>query len=78
MTATVSLHDTNIAIGLLDGRQVALDRLALLGATVETSAISQITRIELLGWQAITAQHEAKVMHLLASLQILQLDATVE
>jgi predicted nucleic acid-binding protein len=78
MSGTASLLDTNIAIGLLDGRQAALDRLAMLGAAVATSAVSQITRIELLGWHAISARHEAKVLQLLTSLQVLPLDAAVE
>ena len=70
--------DTNVIIGLLEGPGAARALLDAHGATTATPAVSQITRIELLSFQALTGDDEARIRTSLAAFPIVLLDAAVE
>ena len=78
MNGIVDLIDTNIVIGILAGQLNTLQHLADLGASVPTSAVSQITRIELLSWPSMTAKGEVDTLALLSSVQVIFIDDAVE
>lgn len=52
MSGPEFLFDTNIVIGQLKGAPAARDLIAAHGAVPSTTAVSQITRMELLGYPA--------------------------
>ena len=52
------LLDTNIVIGLLKEYEPAINLVEEIGVVLEKSAVSQITRMELLGHPKITLDDE--------------------
>jgi predicted nucleic acid-binding protein len=70
--------DTNIVIGLLDGRESARHILDRHGARPSTSGVSQITRLELLGFAGLSAIDEGRILAFLTAVTVLPLDAIVE
>jgi predicted nucleic acid-binding protein len=70
--------DTNIVIGLLDGRASARHILDQHGAVPSNSAVAQITRVELLGFAKLTATDEARIRAFLSAVSCLALDEHVE
>ena len=58
MTGIKFLLDTNIVIGLLKEYEPAINLVEEIGVVLEKSAVSQITRMELLGHPKITLDDE--------------------
>jgi predicted nucleic acid-binding protein len=78
MSGPEFLLDTNVVIGQLDGRVEARDILEKTGAVPDRSAVSQITRMELLRSPGITPVHETRVLDFLNSVEVLLFDTAVE
>ena len=78
MTAVAFLLDTNILIGLAKGPGPAREMLDAMGAKPENSAISQITRIELLSFPGLTDDDEIAIQTLLSPLTVYAIDAAIE
>ncbi|WP_346293275.1 type II toxin-antitoxin system VapC family toxin [Sphaerothrix gracilis] len=78
MSGTKFLLDTNIIIGLIKGSSAALDLLQYLEAIPQTSAYSFITRIELLGFPALTDAEAQATTTVLQTMQYLPLTAATE
>ncbi len=72
------LLDTNVVIGILDGRQPALDLVQQNGARLNECAVSQITRMELLSFPAISAPQEAAFRQFLSSVTVLLIEQAAE
>lgn len=78
MAAHEFLLDTNVAIGHIDGQQQALGVLAQHAATLANTAISQISRIELLSYPAITPFQQRRIADWLATVAVIPLDEAIE
>ena len=78
MTPRRFLLDTNVSIGYLDGHEPARKLLELRGATPLNSAMSQISRIEMLGFAALPLDAENHIVELLQAVAILPIDEAVE
>ena len=72
------LLDTNVAIGLLKGNADATTLKRNLGVPTGGNAISQISRIELLGFPGMTKVAEIDVRRFIGFCQVLLIDDTVE
>ncbi len=72
------LIDTNVAIGYLDGREQVRELIERHGAAPGNSAVSQITRIELLSFPAITPDEEARINSLLSTVTVILIDEAIE
>jgi predicted nucleic acid-binding protein len=72
------LLDTNVLVGLENGAEAALNLVEKNGVSPSNSAVSQISRIELLSWHALTADQERRLTAMLAAVAILPLDDAVE
>jgi len=72
------LLDTNVVIGLLkqDSKTVAL--VERYGLEFDRCAISQITRMELLGFPGLQVQEEQEIQEFLNSCTIILLNSEVE
>lgn len=68
------LLDTNMVIGLLKESDAAITLAERAGLDLEKTAVSQITRIELLGYPKITDEDEHVIHAFLNECQILLLD----
>ncbi len=78
MTGVAFLLDTNILIGLAKGPGATRDLLDTSGAKPENSAISQITRIELLSFPELTTEDEVALRTLLSALSVIAIDDLIE
>ena len=78
MSGPEFLFDTNLVIGLLKGRAEARAMITRNGAAPATTFVSQITRMELLGFPGITASEEDGINGFLASARVLLLDERIE
>ena len=72
------LLDTNFAIGMLQGLAPARAVIDESGALPEVSAVSQMTRMELLSFPSMTADDETKVQALLSAITVILIDDQVE
>ena len=72
------LFDTNLVIGHLKGRLDARAMISRNGAVPASTAVSQITRMELLGFRSITMLEEARINEFLVSIHVLLLDERTE
>ena len=72
------LLDTNIIIGLLKGNTAAIDLMRQTGCGLSDMAVSQITRMELLGFPHITKQEIEMIQRVLSAVSILQIDEAIE
>ena len=70
--------DTNIVIGLLKGYEPAVQLVASTGLPLNQAAVSQITRLELLGYTGITAVEEVAIQLFLQSVTCIHIDQDVE
>ncbi len=70
--------DTNIIIGLLDGRESARHVLEQQRARPSNCGVSQITRLELLGFAGLSAGEDGKIRAFLSTVTMLRLDDFVE
>ena len=76
MSKLAFLLDTNVVIGLLNNRAAAT---ALVGdAELDCLAISQITRIELLSFHALSIEAEAQVQRFIRTVKVLELNDGIE
>ncbi len=78
MSGIEFLLDTNIVIGLLKGHGPAVDLAERVGLRLDRAAVSQITRIELLGFPGLTETEEAVTRQFLACCEVLPLSQAVE
>lgn len=72
------LLDTNMVIGLLKGHTPAVTLAEQSGFALDKAAVSQITRMELLGYPQLTDEEEQTIRAFLAHCQIRLLDEQVE
>ena len=78
MTGTEWLLDTNMVIGLLKGHAPAIALAEQSGLVLERAAVSQITRMELLGYPQLTDQEEQQIRAFLAACQVQLLSEAIE
>lgn len=76
--STKYLLDSNILIGLLNGKQEVLELLEQHQAEPRNCAYSSITRMEVLGWSGITTEQERLAERLLASMRHIAVDLAEE
>ncbi|PPD47991.1 MAG: VapC toxin family PIN domain ribonuclease [Methylobacter sp.] len=72
------LLDTNIVIGLLKESEAAIALAEQTKLELSKTAVSQITRMELLGYPKLTAEDERVILAFLNECQILLLDEHIE
>jgi hypothetical protein len=72
------LLDTNMVIGLLKGHGPAIALAEQSGLTLDQAAVSQITRMELLGYPKLTEQEEQEIRAFLSSCEVRLLSETIE
>lgn len=78
MTGIDHLLDTNVVIGLLKGSQAAIDLASSAGLTLHRAGVSQISRMELLGFPGLTEEEERATRAFLEACQVVGLTAEVE
>ena len=78
MPVALFLLDTNVVIGLLQGKTTILDLLSPRGIALENCAVSQITRMELFSFPGILPAEEKRISALRAKLEVLMIDDDVE
>lgn len=72
------LIDTNVIIGLLKNTPAALKLVQDNNLRPRLAAVSQITKIELLGFHRITPEEEHEVLMFLKRVTVLPIDTSVE
>jgi predicted nucleic acid-binding protein len=72
------LLDTNIVIGLLKGNDDCTALIQSANCDLADMAVSQITRMELLGFAGLSASDEQTVVQLLSCVQVVLLDEVIE
>ena len=78
MTGTDHLLDSNIVIGLLKGDPAVVALALQSGLTLSRAGVSQITRMELLGFPAITPAEEQATRALLNLCQMIGISDEIE
>jgi predicted nucleic acid-binding protein len=78
MSGAKFLLDSNMIIGIDNGFEPARALLLKYTANVEDCAISQITRIEVLGFHGLTAVEEARAKFIIGSVRVILLDESIE
>ena len=78
MTGTDHLLDSNIVIGLLKGDPAVVALALQSGLTLSRAGVSQITRMELLGFPAITPAEEQATRALLNLCQVIGISDEIE
>jgi predicted nucleic acid-binding protein len=72
------LLDTNLVLGLLQGNVAAIDCANSAGLSLAHAGISQISRMELLGFAGISDREQSAIEALLVQLQVLSISPAVE
>ncbi len=72
------LLDTNVVIGLLHGQEASIALVKAANCQLAEMAVSQITRLELLGFPGISAQEVQVIEAFLSNIQVLPISANVE
>ena len=72
------LLDTNMVIGLLKDTEAAINLAEKSQLDLEKTAVSQITRMELLGYPKLTAEDEQVIHAFLNECRVLLLDESIE
>jgi predicted nucleic acid-binding protein len=72
------LLDTNLVLGLLQGNAAAIECANAAGLSLAHAGISQISRMELLGFAGISNLEHSAITALLAQLQVLSITPAVE
>lgn len=73
------LLDTNMVIGLLKGHDAAIELAKVRGLVLDCAAVSQITRMELLGFPGLADEEESAIRSFLdACRRVVLLDETIE
>ena len=78
MSGIDHLLDTNMVIGLLKGHVPAIAVAEAAGLVLDKAAVSQITRMELLGFPQLTEQEDSVIRTFLAACQVRLLDERIE
>lgn len=78
MSGAKWLLDTNVVIGLLKKLAAVIALLEEHQLILSQSAISQVTRMELLGFPGLAQEAEAAILSLLENCRVLYLDDAVE
>jgi len=78
MSGIEFLLDTNMVIGLLKGQAAAIALAEQSGLALDQSAVSQITRMELLGYPQLTDDEDQTIRAFLTNCQVRMLDEQVE
>lgn len=78
MSGTKLLLDTNFAIGLLKGNETVQDVLQNRPISIQDCTYSFITRIELLGFPAITAAEIKSIEKLLSAMNYVSMSPVIE
>lgn len=78
MSGTKCLLDTNVVIGLLKQHAAAIALIEAHQLDLNQVAISQITRMELLGFPGLPKQEEQRIQEFLQSCLVLLIDEAVE
>ena len=78
MSGIEHLLDTNMVIGLLKGHEAAVALANEVGLDLGRAAVSQITRMELLGYAKLTVEEDAAIRNFLAACQVRLLDEKIE
>ena len=78
MSGIELLLDTNMVIGLLKRRDAAVALAEEQKLRLNRAAVSQITRMELLGFPGLTESEEAAIQAFLDSCQTILLDQAIE
>lgn len=78
MSGTKCLLDTNVVIGLLKQRTAAVELIEAHKLDLSQVAISQITRMELLGFPGLPKLEEQRIQAFLQSCLVLPIDEAVE
>lgn len=78
MTGIEFLLDTSMVIGLLKGYAPAVALAEQSGLVLDKAAVSQITRMELLGYPQLTDEEDREIHSFLAACQVRLLDEQVE
>ena len=73
MSGIDHLLDTNVVIGLLKGSEPALALAQQSGLVMQRAAVSQITRMELLGFPALQEQEERVTLAFLSRSSVCQI-----
>jgi predicted nucleic acid-binding protein len=78
MNGTEWLLDTNVVIGLLKQQAAAIALIETHQFDLSKAAVSQITRMELLGLPNLAPEEEAAILDLLSNCRVLLIDEAVE
>lgn len=78
MTGIDHVIDTNVIIGLLKGHTAAVELARDAGLRLERAAISQITRMELLGYPELTEEEDRAARAFIGACHVIGLDDDVE
>jgi hypothetical protein len=78
MSGIEYLLDTNIVIGLLKGHAPAIALAEEAGLSLDKAAVSQISRMELLGFPKLTDEEDQAIRTFLSACQIFLLDERIE
>lgn len=78
MSGIKYLLDTNIVIGLLKAYGPAMGLAEQAALVLGEAAVSQITRMELLGYPRLTDEEDRKIRAFLAACQVRLIDEAVE
>ena len=70
--------DTNVVIGLLKGHGAAVELARNSGLSLQRADVSQITRMELLGYPGLTEEEERAARSFVGACQVIGLDEVVE
>jgi predicted nucleic acid-binding protein len=78
MSGIEFLLDTNIVIGLLKGHAPAIALAEEAGLSLDKAAVSQISRMELLGFPKLTDEEDGAIRAFLSACQVFLLDERIE
>jgi predicted nucleic acid-binding protein len=78
MSGTDLLLDTNVVIGLLKGNAPAVALAESACLSLDRAAVSQITRMELLGFPSLTEEEEHEIRAFLSCCRVCLLDEHIE
>lgn len=78
MSGAKWLLDTNVVIGLLKKQSAAVTLAEAQHLVLSQTAVSQITRMELLGFPNLVREEETAILEFLQNCRIIFVDETVE
>lgn len=78
MSGAEWLLDTNVVIGLLRQQNAAIELIEANLFDLSKAAVSQITRMELLGFSGLALEEEVAILDFLQNCRVLFIDEAVE